>query len=107
MLAYGPNSTEVICVISPEAMLHIAEAGWSRRRVAEFLHENTHLPASEWSRWRRLEPAENSDRLIPVVADADRITVLPGGGMAGAFVSLINTWGSSRSVTRQVAVPKI
>ena len=44
MLAYGPNSTEVICVISPEAMLHIAEAGWSRRRVAEFLHENTHLP---------------------------------------------------------------
>jgi len=31
--------------------------------------------------------------------------VLPGGGMAGAFVSLISTWGSSRSVIRPVTVP--
>ena len=105
MLAFGPYSTEVICVISPEAMLHIAEAGWTRRQVAEFLHETTHLPASEWARWRRTNAPDDSDQPIPVVAEADRITVLPGGGMAGAFISLINTWGSSRSVTRQVAVP--
>ena len=105
MLAFGPHSTEVICVISPEAMLHIAEAGWTRRQVAEFLHETTHLPASEWARWRRINAPGDSDQPIPVVAEADRITVLPGGGMAGAFISLINTWGSSRSVTRQVAVP--
>ena len=105
MLAFGPNSTEVICVISPESMLHIDEAGWSRQRVAEFLHQNTHLPAAEWLRWRRLENAADPEQLIPVVADADRITVLPGGGMAGAFISLINTWGSSRSVSRQVTVP--
>ena len=105
MLAFGPHSTEVICVISPEAMLHIAEAGWTRRQVAEFLHETTHLPASEWARWRRINAPGDSDQPIPVVAEADRITVLPGGGMAGGFISLINTWGSSRSVTRQVAVP--
>ena len=105
MLAFGPNSTEVICVISPEAMLHITEAGWTRRQVAEFLHETTHLPVSEWARWRRTNAPGDPDQPIPVVAEADRITVLPGGGMAGAFISLINTWGSSRSVTRQVAVP--
>ena len=105
MLAFGPHSTEVICVISPEAMLHIAEAGWTRRQAAEFLHETTHLPASEWARWRRINAPGDSDQPMPVVAEADRITVLPGGGMAGAFISLINTWGSSRSVTRQVAVP--
>ena len=104
MLAFGPHSTEVVCVISPEAMLHIAEAGWTRRQVAEFLHETTHLPASEWARWRRINAPGDSDQPIPVVAEADRITVLPGGGMAGAFISLINTWGSSRSVTRQVTV---
>ena len=105
MLAFGPSSTEVICVISPEAMLHIAEAGWTRRQVAEFLHQNTHLPEAEWVRWRRMESSGHAERMVPVVADADRITVLPGGGMAGAFISLINTWGSSRSVTRQVVVP--
>ncbi len=105
MLAFGPHSTEVICVISPEAMLHITEAGWTRRQVAEFLHETTHLPEGEWVRWRRMESSRDVERMVPVVADAGRITVLPGGGMAGAFISLINTWGSSRSVTRQVSVP--
>ena len=105
MLAFGPNSTEVICVISPEAMLHVAESGWTRQQVAEFLHESTHLPASEWARWRRLEASDDDTRMVPVVADANRITVLPGGGRAGAFVSLINTWGSSRSVTRVVTTP--
>ena len=105
MLAFGPNSSEAVCVISPEAMLHIAEAGWTRRQVAEFLHENTHLPEAEWVRWHRLESSGDGERMVPVFADADRITVLPGGGLAGAFVSLINTWGSSRSVTRVVPFP--
>ncbi len=105
MLAFGPNSTEVICVISPEAMLPIIEAGWSRRQVADFLHDNARLPAAEWVRWNRLSPAAAPDEPVPVVPDADRITVMPGGGMAGGFISLIVTWGSSRSVTRQVVVP--
>ena len=105
MLAFGPGMPEVICVISPEAMLHIAEAGWSRRQVAEFLHEKAQLPAAEWIRWHRMASELDHDRMVPVVADADRITVLPGGGMAGGFVSLISTWGSSRSVTRPVNTP--
>ena len=105
MLAFGPGMPEVICVISPEAMLHIAEAGWSRQRVAEFLHEKAQLPVGEWMRWHRMGHELDHDRMVPVVADADRITVLPGGGMAGGFVTLISTWGSSRSVTRRVAVP--
>ncbi len=105
MLAFGPGMPEVVCVISPEAMLHIADAGWSRRQVAEFLHEKAQLPAAEWIRWHRMGSELDHDRMVPVVADADRITVLPGGGMAGGFVSLISTWGSSRSVTRPVHVP--
>ncbi len=105
MLAFGPDLPEVICVISPEAMQHIAAAGWTRRQTAEFLHDKARLPVSEWVRWHRMSPALDHDRMAPVVPDADRITVLPGGGMAGAFISLISTWGSSRSVTRPVAVP--
>lgn len=105
MLAFGPGMPEVICVISPEAMQHIAESGWSRRQVAEFLHEKAQLPVAEWMRWHRMGHELDHDRMVPVVADADRITVLPGGGMAGGFISLISTWGSSRSVIRRVAVP--
>lgn len=105
MLAFGPGMPEVICVISPEAMLHVAEAGWSRNQVATFLYEKAQLPAGEWIRWHRMGPELDHDRSVPVVADPDRITVLPGGGMAGAFISLISTWGSSRSVTRPVQTP--
>ncbi|MCY4555822.1 MAG: hypothetical protein OXF79_05475 [Chloroflexi bacterium] len=105
MLAFGPGMPEVICVISPEAMQHVAAAGWSRQRVADFLHDKARLPVAEWMRWKRMGHELDHDRLVPVVPEADRITVLPGGGMAGAFISLISTWGSSRSVTRQVAVP--
>ena len=105
MLAFGPGMPEVVCVISPEAMLHIGNAGWSRGQVAAFLHEKAQLPAAEWIRWHRMGNELDHDRMVPVVADADRITVLPGGGMAGGFVSLISTWGSSRSVTRPVHVP--
>ena len=105
MLAFGPGMPEVICVISPEAMLHIADAGWSRRQVAEFLHDKAQLPVADWMRWHRMGHELDHDRMVPVVADADRITVLPGGGMAGGFISLISTWGSSRSVTRRVSVP--
>ena len=105
MLAFGPGMPEVVCVISPEAMGHVAAAGWSRQRVAEFLHEKARLPVSEWMRWKRMGSELDHDRMVPVVPEADRITVLPGGGMAGGFVSLISTWGSSRSVIRQVATP--
>ena len=105
MLAFGPGMPEVICVISPEAMQYVAAAGWSRQQVAQFLHDKARLPVAEWMRWKRMGHELDHDRLVPVVPEADRITVLPGGGMAGAFVSLIATWGSSRSVIRQVAVP--
>lgn len=105
MLAFGPGMPEVICVISPEAMLHITDAGWSRRQVAEFLQEKAQLPAGEWIRWHRMGSELDHDRMVPVVEGPDRITVIPGGGMAGGFVSLISTWGSSRSVTRPVQTP--
>ena len=105
MLAFGPGMPEVICVISPEAMSHIANAGWSRQQTAQFLHEKAQLPVAEWMRWRRMGHELDHDRMVPVVAGAERITVLPGGGMAGGFVSLISTWGSSRSVIRQVQTP--
>ena len=39
------------------------------------------------------------------VDSPDRITVVPAGGDAGEFMALITSWGSSRSVTREIAVP--
>jgi hypothetical protein len=105
MLALGPAVSEVMIVISPEIMAYVAESGWSRRQVQEFLYQKTRRPLREWLDWKRLDhpdPAADPQELQGCVADPQRITVVPGGGMAGAFIDIISSWGSSRSVTREI-----
>ena len=108
MLGLGPRNSEVVLVISQELMAYVAASGWSRDQVAGFLHEKTLRTAGEWDDWRRMDklPADaDREELIGSVAGPDRITVVPAGGDAGEFMALITSWGSSRSVTREIAVP--
>ena len=108
MTGLGPSISEVTLVISPELMGYVTASSWSRDQVSDFLYQNTRLSAGEWDRWRRmdkLEPGADRDRLIGVVADPSRISVVPAGGDAGEFMALIASWGSSRSVTREITIP--
>ena len=107
MIGLGPSTSEVLVVLSPEVMQYVAEAGWSRQQVQEFLWEKARLPAREWIAWRPVEHPENfadQEQLVPCVADPGRITVVAAGGFAGAFIDVIPSWGSSRSVTRKIDV---
>ena len=86
-------------------MAYVGESGWSRQQIQEFLYEKTRRPLQEWLDWKRLDhPAPGADPQEPrgCFADPGRITVVPGGGMAGAFIDIITSWGSSRSVTREI-----
>jgi hypothetical protein len=108
MLGFGPRLSEVVLVISQELMAYVAASGWSRAQVAELLHEKTRRPAGEWDEWRRIDklpPDADRESLMGCVAGPDRITVVPAGGDGGEFMALITSWGSSRSVTREIAVP--
>ncbi len=105
MTGLGPSLSEVLVVISPEVMGHLNEAGWSRRQVQEFLYQRARLPARDWIAWGRVDHPETTDdleRLVGCVTEPSRITVVAGGGGAGAFVDVITSWGSSRSVTRKI-----
>ena len=108
MLGFGPRISEMVVAISQELMAYVAASGWSREQVAAFLHEKTLRTAGEWDEWRRMDklPADaDRDELVGCVGGPDRITVVPAGGDAGEFMAVITSWGSSRSVTRQIAVP--
>ena len=108
MLGLGPRLSELVLVISQELMAYVASSGWTRDQVAQFLYEKTQHPAGEWAEWRRtdrLPPGADRDRLIGCVASPDRIAVVPAGGDAGEFMAIISSWGSSRSVTREITVP--
>ena len=105
MLALGPTVSEVVVVVSPELMAYVGEAGWTRQQVQEFLFEKTHRPLREWVAWKRLDRPGNDADLSQVrgpFAGPDRITIVPGGGMAGAFVDIISSWGGSRLVTKPI-----
>ncbi|MDP6130333.1 MAG: hypothetical protein QGH97_14070 [Dehalococcoidia bacterium] len=105
MQGLGPSISEVLVVISPELMSYISEAGWSRERIAEFLCTKTQAPAKQWAAWHRIDQAvalQNPDATLGCVQEPGRITVVPGGGAAGAFTALIASWASSRSVTKEV-----
>jgi hypothetical protein len=107
MLALGPSVSELLIVISPEIMAYVADSGWSRQQIQEFLYEKTQRPLQEWLDWKRLDhpdPSADPQELRGCVADPDRITVVPGGGMAGAFIDIITSWGSSRSVTEEIRI---
>jgi hypothetical protein len=107
MLGLGPAQSEILVVISPEIMAYVAEAGWSRQQVQEFLYQKTRRPASEWIAWNRLDHPDSAaalQQLIGCVAGPERITVVPGGGAAGAFIDIISSWSSSRSVTREIQI---
>ncbi|MFQ6026696.1 MAG: hypothetical protein ACE5Q6_04180, partial [Dehalococcoidia bacterium] len=87
MLGLGHSISEVLVVISPEVMAYVGEAGWSRQQVQEFLYEKTRRPAREWIAWQRVDHPEgiaDPERLMGCVAEPDRITMVPGGGAAGA-----------------------
>lgn len=108
MLGFGPNLSEAVLVISQELMAYVASNGWSRAQVADFLHGKTLQTAGEWDDWRRMDklpPDADRERLLGCVSGPDRITVVPAGGDAGEFMAVITSWGSSRSVTREINVP--
>ena len=107
MIGLGPLMSEVTVVISPELMTYLDEADWTREQVQEFLFDKTRRPATEWIEWERIDHPESIgdlDQLLGCVSEPGRITVVPGGGAAGAFIDIISSWGSSRSVTKEIKV---
>jgi len=109
MQGLGPSISEVLVVISPELMSYISEAGWSRERIAEFLHAKTQAPAKQWAAWHRIVQAhamQDPEGSVGCVPEPGRITVVAGGGAAGAFTDLIASWASSRSVTKEVQLKR-
>ena len=81
--ASGSGQDELVLVVSPEALGHMIEAGWSKQDLRERLHERT--------------PG--------VVNSADDLTVIVAGGAAGGACATIPLWGTgvnSVSTTREI-----
>ncbi len=98
---------EFFICLSPEHAHTIANAGWGREEVQEYLFQRARRPAKElrehfelrvWEQW--MEEAKDSE-LLPMTASKENIAIIVAGG-AGKHSSVIPSWGMTKSQTLPV-----
>jgi hypothetical protein len=105
---------DAMLLVGPEHGRIFKEAGWSRERVQQRLHELTHAPAGTLVRGaggspEGLEPHWVTDPEMPVAkfAAPDRILIAYAGGDAGLFSMVFGGWAAgeigSAPVTRSIS----
>ena len=101
---------ELMLILGPEHAASIADSGWSRRQVREYLFSTVARRRDELAlggmyHMRDWPPALNMlafDALVPMVPRAEDILVLVAGG-AGKHSAALLSFGATVSVTRQIS----
>jgi hypothetical protein len=104
------NGQPQYCVVlAGEHMRTIANDGWSKKDIQQFVYENTHNSVAHLKRAARLAggvtPADETT-MRPLVPSPQDVLVLAAGGRAGAFSCYIPGWAggkkSSQSITKLI-----
>jgi hypothetical protein len=97
-----------VVALAGEHMRTIANDGWDKKRIRQFLFDNTkssHLHLKRTGRMSgEIKPGDET-AMRPLVETPDDILVVAAGGRAGAFSAYIPGWGSRRSsqaVTKEI-----
>lgn len=105
MMGLGRGHEEIAIVLSPEVLEYVRSSGWKKPQIKEFLFQNARRTGREWNASYRGEhpfSGADLDAEFPVVESPDHFTVVGAGGAAGAFVSIIGSWGGVSSVTKEI-----
>jgi hypothetical protein len=98
-------------VIAGEHMRVIADDGWSKAEIRQFLFEHTQNSVAHLKRTNRVDGAvlpEDETTMRPLVEGPDDIMVIAAGSKAGVFSAFIPGWGgknASVSVTKEIRRP--
>ena len=114
ILAAGPRQVEILVVISPEFLGHIKKAGWSRRRVQEFLFQTARRTVGQWAQAGRIEPSEavglDGEKVIPACRDSEEILIVTAGGEGGTWGVVVPLWNggvTARAVTCRIDTSRL
>jgi hypothetical protein len=95
-------------VLAGEHMRTIAEDGWDKKRIRQFVWEHTQNSHAHLKKTQRMsgdvQPGDET-KMRPLVATPDDILVVAAGGRAGAFSAYIPGWASAKSsqaVTKEI-----
>ena len=102
------GQTYYVVILPGEHHKIVADAGWSKRDVQNFLFQHTYNNYAHLRRTGRFPmPIKPGDeyRMRPLVTSPEMIFVLAAGGKVGAFSAFIPGWakaGWSRPVTKEI-----
>jgi hypothetical protein len=108
---------QCVVVLGHEHRAALAEQGWSRRRVQEFLLEESRVTPAELERAGVLlerdtgkDVTPGPDGKLPSMASADDIFVVTAGGAGAGWSAYLPSWAppshaKARAVTRRVVPP--
>src|SRR5690606_27320962 len=82
-----PPGTPHVVILAKEHREILHRDGWDKKRIREFICENTVVPESILRRMGR-----DPDQIRPVVASPDDILVVAAGGNAGRFAAVMPGW---------------
>ena len=92
-----------VLALGPEHAATIAQDGFSKSAVKDFIHEKARIPRKKFYK-RAIERyylKMNEDALIPITPDKDDLIVIVVGG-PGKHSSYLPTFGWSRSITKAI-----
>lgn len=98
-----------VLVLAGEHVRTIAQSGWSKKEIRQFVWEHTRNSHAHLKRTQRMSGAivpGDEEKMRPLVETPDDILVVAAGGRAGAFSAFIPGWGSRRSSQAVTVVVK-
>ena len=92
---YGGNYA---IVIPKQLREHIQNAGWTKRDIAEFIHERARIRRAEWADvGKGAVVRDRGDSVYPAMESPDQLLVIAAGGPAGGFGAVIPPWLGNKS----------
>jgi len=104
---------DTLVVLGPEHAKILAQAGWRKRDVKQFLFEHARKPVNLLRRggpaqgdsrrellWPKFVDPTDEDQMVPVVRRPEDIMVLVAGGPGGPHSVYLPGWGSRRATRR-------
>ncbi|MFC2025446.1 hypothetical protein ACFLTG_03450 [Chloroflexota bacterium] len=100
------GGAEVLIILAPTTARCMAEDGFSKEDVKQFLFENTKVPISRFTRQMQ-DKIRNDGRCINdtvnlVPGPEGIVVIVAGGGDAGIHCVFLPTFGATRSVTKPI-----
>jgi hypothetical protein len=96
-------------IIQPQHARTLAEEGWTKKEIRNYVSEYTRMPAYRTSTYwspritGRAQPPISPEDSVRMVNSPDSVRVLVAGGAGGLMLDLV--MGSSSWVTKKIALP--